>query len=104
VVSLARTQFYKRYATRSRAGRWVFSELQHRYEGYLEKKGQARQDLREAHRDAFQLKHPLEETSFNQRQHLYIVGSAANEQLIEAIDYWKNQGLSVEFCRIAFTR
>lgn len=25
------------------------------------------------------------------------MGSAANERLIEAIDYWKNQGLSVEF-------
>jgi hypothetical protein len=80
-----------------RAGRWIFSELQRRYDVYLEKKGEKRLDLRQAHRDAFQLENPLEESSFNRRQHLYIVGSAANDRLIEAIDYWKNQGLSVEF-------
>ena len=80
-----------------RAGRWMLSELQHRYDAYLEKQGLARLDLRQAHRDAFQLEHALEPSAFNRRQHLYIVGSAANERLIDAIDYWKIQGLSVEF-------
>lgn len=80
-----------------RAGRWVLSELQRRYDAYLEKRGLARLDLRQAHLDALQLEHPLEPSNFNRRQHLYIVASAGNERLIEAIDYWKNQGLSVEF-------
>lgn len=57
----------------------------------------ARVDLRQAHQDAFLLERPLELSKFNQRQHLYVVGSAANEGLIEAIGYWKGQGLSVEF-------
>ena len=54
-------------------------------------------DLQEAHREAFQLESVLPASNFNRRQHLFIVGSAANEGLIRAIDYWKRQGLSVEF-------
>jgi hypothetical protein len=80
-----------------RAGRWVYSELDHRYRAYLLKRGLSPIDLRDAHRDAFQLDVPLEPTKFNERQHLYVVGNAANEALIDAITYWKSQGLSVEF-------
>lgn len=85
------------------AGQWRYSELQRRYDDYLRKKTKKTKktvsttDLREAHRDAFQLESALPESNFNSRQHLYIVGSAANEGLIRAIDYWKKQGLSVEF-------
>lgn len=80
-----------------RAGRWVYSELDRRYQGYLQKLGFTPVPLGEAHKEAFQLDSPLEPTSFNRRQHLYVVGNAANEALIDAIDYWKVQGLSVEF-------
>src|SRR5918996_3656481 len=86
-----------------RSGRWLFSELQRRYELYLDKKSEKRLDLRLAHQDAFQLENPLEESSFNQRQHLYVVGSAANERLIEAIDYWKKQGSRSSSCPTAST-
>jgi hypothetical protein len=79
------------------AGRWVYSELDRRYRIYLQKRGFAPTDLRDAHKDAFQLDAALEPTRFNSRQHLYVVGNAANEALIEAITYWKRQGLSVEF-------
>ena len=79
------------------AGQWLYPELQHRYNVYLSKKDMSTTNLREAHRDAFQLESALPASSFNCRQHLYIVGSAANEALIRAIDYWKTQGLSVEF-------
>jgi len=54
-------------------------------------------ELREAHREAFQLESALQPSDFNRRQHLYVVGSAANEDLISAIEYWRRQGLSVEF-------
>ena len=60
------------------AGRWVFSELQHRFDAYLDKKRQAQLDLREAHREAFQLEPPLDASSFNRRRHSYIVENAAN--------------------------
>jgi len=80
-----------------RAGRWVYAELDRRYQVYLKKGGFSAVELREAHKDAFQLGSPLEPINFNRRQHLYVVGNAANEALIDAIDYWKSQGLSVEF-------
>ena len=79
------------------AGQWLYSELQRRYDAYLQKKAISSTDLKEAHREAFQLESALSGSNFNRRQHLYIVGSAANEGLIRAIDYWKRQGLSVEF-------
>jgi hypothetical protein len=79
------------------AGRWIYSELQRRYDTYMKDKGLATSDLREAHREGFQLEAALQPTDFNRRQHLYIVGSAANDGLVSAIDYWKRQGLSVEF-------
>ncbi len=79
------------------AGRWLYSELDRRYRTYLQGRGFSEAELRTAHKEAFQLDTVLEPTRFNQRQHLYIVGSAANEELIDAIDYWKRQGLSVQF-------
>ena len=79
------------------AGQWFYPELQRRYDVYLQKKATSTTDLREAHREAFQLESALPVSNFNCRQNLYIVGSAANEGLIRAIDYWKTQGLSVEF-------
>jgi len=79
------------------AGRWIYSELQRRYDVYMKKKGLSTAEMREAHREAFQLETPLQPSDFNRRQHLYVVGSAANEGLIAAIEYWKGQGLSVEF-------
>jgi hypothetical protein len=79
------------------AGRWVYAELDRRYRMYLQKRGFSEIELRTAHREAFQLDAPLDPMIFNQHQHLYVVGSAANEELIDAIDYWKRQGLSVQF-------
>jgi hypothetical protein len=80
-----------------RAGRWVYSELDRRYQSYLQKTKLASVELRDAHKEAFQLDRALEPTNFNRRQKLYVVANAANEALIDAIDYWKSQGLSVEF-------
>jgi len=79
------------------AGRWPHSELQRRYATYAKKKGLPAAALSDAHREAFQLEEPLQPSEFNRRQHLYVVGSAANDGLITAIEYWKRQGLSVEF-------
>lgn len=80
-----------------RAGRWIYSELDRRYQVYLQNRRLSSVQLCDAHKDAFQLDGPLEPTNFNRRQHLYVVGNAANEALIDAIDYWKSQRLSVEF-------
>ncbi len=38
------------------------------------------------------------DTAFiNNKQHLIVIGSAADDKLINPIDYWKHQGISIEF-------
>jgi hypothetical protein len=80
-----------------RAGRWPYSKLNDRYQVYLRNRGRDQSELRDAHRDAFQLDSPLDHTNFNRRQHLYVVGNAANDALIDAIEYWQTRGLLVHF-------
>ncbi len=84
-----------RYA--QQAGRWTFREFERRYKIYLEATDSKPIALADAHKDAFQLDQPLLPTEFNRKQTIFIVGNAANERLVSAIDYWKEQGLSVEF-------
>jgi hypothetical protein len=76
------------------AGQWTFSILQEKYRTYC---GIDTASLADAHRDAFNRERPLLPSEFNTRQHLVIVGNAANESLINAVDYWKQRGLSVDF-------
>jgi len=77
------------------AGRWTYAELERRYAMY--KAGSSAISLADAHRDAFNLDIPLLPSQFNRRQNLYIVGNAADEELMAAVDYWKRSGLSAEF-------
>jgi len=79
------------------AGRWSFGELERRYRQYLQSKGMSETSLQEAHKEAFQLERTLTPSEFNQRQHLMVIGSAANEALIGAVGYWKKQGISADF-------
>ncbi len=79
------------------ASQWPYSELERRYDVYMQKKGMTTAKLLDAHKEAFQLENPIPISNFNRRQHLYVVGNAANEGLIRALNYWKTQGLSVEF-------
>ncbi len=80
-----------------RAGRWVYSELDRRYQSYLQRLGLENAELSNAHKEAFQLDNALKPSIFNRRQHIYVVGNASNEALVDAIDYWKTQGLSISF-------
>jgi hypothetical protein len=75
------------------AGQWTFAELQRRYQLHA---GTAA-GLAAAHAEAFQLERPLDERQFNRRQRLMIIGSAADDGLIDAVDYWKRQGIQIEF-------
>ncbi len=74
------------------AGQWGYDYLNN-----LFKKSHPEKDLAEAHKDAFQLERVLTPGDFNRNQHLYVVASAANEQLARSLNYWKSKGLSVEF-------
>ena len=54
-------------------------------------------DLAEAHREAFGLNHSLVVREFNHQQHLVVIGSAADDSLIAAVDYWRKRGISIDF-------
>ena len=76
------------------AGQWSFEQLEQRYRQYT---GDHMVDLSCAHKDLFDLNTPLDTKAFNSRQHLIVIGSAADESLMAGVDYWRRQGLSVEF-------
>jgi hypothetical protein len=80
-----------RYA--QEAGQWNFSTLQAKYNQYTS----TNSDLASVHKAAFLLEHPLDIKDFNKKQHLIVIGSAADDSLISAVAYWKTQGLSIEF-------
>lgn len=73
-----------RYA--EHAGQWTYQKLESKYRQYVKDENKS---LVDAHLDAFELEHKLEPKEFNQKQHLMIIGSAADETLISSVDYWK---------------
>ena len=75
------------------AGQWTFAELEDRYRRY----SNGETGLLRAHQQAFSLDPPLDPRQINTCQHLVIIGSAANERLIDAVDYWRRQGISIQF-------
>lgn len=81
-----------RYA--QEAGTWTFNTLQDKYRKYCKRPSA---DLAEDHRNAFALGSALGPQEFNSRQRLFVIGSSADEKLRSAVDYWKRQGLAVDF-------
>lgn len=79
------------------AGRWTYAELDRRYQVYLQGEALPPADLQAAHKEAFFLDDPLPRAEFNRRQHLWIVGSAADESLTSSVEYWARNGLSIDF-------
>ena len=75
------------------AGHWSYAQLQAKYQQY----SNSESDLHLAHQEAFDLEHPLDAKEINNRQHLVVIGSAADERLISAVDYWRRQGISINF-------
>ena len=76
------------------AAHWKFEKLQEMLTTYSN--GTAR-NLQEVHQENFELYHPLEKSAFNGQQRLIVVGSAANEDLIRNVEYWKSKGLLLDF-------
>lgn len=75
------------------AGQWSYSKLQQKYQQY----SNTDTVLTQAHQEAFNLEHALDAKEINNKQHLLVIGSAADDSLINAVDYWKRQGISIEF-------
>ncbi len=65
-----------------------------KYRAYVQKDGIS---LAEEHKEAFSLERTLSPAEFKERQRFLIVGNAANDELIDAVDYWKRCGLTVDF-------
>lgn len=76
------------------AGKWSFAQIEERYKAYSQQQAVG---LLKAHQEAFQLEHPLDVRQVNLRQKLIVIGSAADESLIDSVDYWKRQGLCIDF-------
>ena len=75
------------------AGQLSFAQLEDWFRGY---KGTDK-DLAKEHVEAFGLDAPLATHEFNRRQHLVVIGSGADDSLIDAVDYWRRQGISIDF-------
>ena len=80
-----------RYAQDAR--QWTLSTLQQKFNQY----SNSSSDLPLAHKEAFKLEQSLDAKELNKKQHLIIIGSAADDNLINAVDYWKHQGISIKF-------
>lgn len=77
-----------------KGGRYGYEKLEEMLRVY--RKGKP-VDLQQEHKVAFDLEHPLDRSAFNRKQHLVIVGSAGDEELIRNIDYWKLKGIPLSF-------
>ncbi len=77
-------------------GRKEYTELDRLYKGYKGKED-ANDILAEEHQVIFGLEKPLPRENFNQKQIMIIVGSSSDVKLIEAITYWKDKGIDIDF-------
>ena len=87
-----------RYA--QNAGKWTYTEIEEKFKKYSKQHPQliSKCDkLTDAHKEAFNLDLALNEWDFNKKQHLIVVGSASDEALVNAVAYWRQQGISIEF-------
>lgn len=78
------------------AGSWSYQEIARKFVEYPNRQC-PETDLQEAHQNAFELSVKLKKEEFNRHQHMKIVGSAVDEELMEAVEFWKQKGLSVDF-------
>jgi predicted RNA-binding protein with PUA-like domain len=59
-------------------------------------------DLALDHAEAFGLDTPLRSDEFNRSQKLVIIGSDTDSYLMDAIDYWKSEGLDIDYIPYRF--
>ena len=61
-------------------------------------------ELKAMHAQNFGLEAPLDDNRFNRKQTLVIVGSSADHDLMNAVDYWKSKGVDIDFLPYRFYR
>ena len=74
-------------------GRLQYAGLNELYQKYINKKSLLIDD----HAEVFGLEKPLRPDAFNRKQKLRIVGSSMESGLAETVDYWKKQGVDIDF-------
>ena len=77
-----------------KASRFSYEELEQKLRNYENNQNLS---LQAEHQNFFQLERPLDQSAFNRNQHLIIVGSAGDSELIRNVSYWKAKGLSIDF-------
>lgn len=77
------------------AGSWKYSQLDEKYRKFLRINNKDEISLKDKHKQDFGVE--LTHEQFNRRQHLTVIGNAANKELIDVIQYWNKQGLSINF-------
>ena len=89
-----------RYA--QKFGMESYAKLDHFYQQWCKTTGSPYTDLKTAHKDAFQLDSALLESQFNCKQKLILVGNAADGKLAQAVQYWQEKGLEIDFMPYRF--
>ncbi|MGN8806344.1 MULTISPECIES: hypothetical protein [unclassified Blautia] len=59
-------------------------------------------NLLEAHKEAFGLENPLSVEEFNRKQKLVVIGSSSDTYLMDAIDYWRRNGIDIDYIPYRF--
>lgn len=80
-------------------GRSSYAQLNDKYKKY---KNDNNVELQTEHASEFELSVPLNKEAFNRKQKLVIVGNSADKELIDSIDYWKTQGVDIDFIPYRF--
>lgn len=81
-------------------GQFNYFDLNKRYADYINTQNEC--ELRNAHAEAFGLEKPLNIDEFNRKQRLVVIGSSADKELIDAVMYWKNNGIDIEYIPYRF--
>ena len=76
------------------ASHWRYDNLQDKLRIYSNDTGL---DLQQAHQSTFNLEKSIERGDFNIKQHLIVVGSAGDDDLVQNVDYWKSKGIWIDF-------
>ena len=79
-----------------------YAKLNHLYQQWRKNTGDSYTDLQTAHKDAFQLESALPESQFNCKQKMILVGNAADNKLVQTVQYWQKNGLEIDFMPYRF--
>lgn len=82
-------------ATVQEASRWDYSKLDEFYRKHCQTNKEEDQSLKDAHQEFFKVE--LSSDNFNQKQHLIVIGNAADKKLINFVQYLNKQGLPISF-------